>query len=67
MEPQVIVPWGVWQGARLRAGGRFALLGATVAPAFDFADFEMGRRDALVASYAAYRDLITALTRPLPE
>jgi predicted cupin superfamily sugar epimerase len=30
--PQVVVPRGIWQGARLRPGGRFALLGTTVAP-----------------------------------
>ncbi len=34
MRPQVIVPRGVWQGSRLLAGGKFALLGATVAPGF---------------------------------
>ena len=36
--PQVVVPCDVWQGARLRPGGRFALLGTTVAPGFDYAD-----------------------------
>ncbi len=64
MRPQVSVPKGVWQGTRLRAGGRFALLGTTVARGFDFADFEVGRREALVAAYPAFRDRIHALTRP---
>ena len=36
---QCVVPKFVWQGAALVAGGRFALMGTTMAPAFDFADF----------------------------
>ena len=38
-EGKVVVARGVWQGARLRPGGRLALLGATVAPGFDYADY----------------------------
>ncbi|HET8530027.1 MAG TPA: cupin domain-containing protein, partial [Methylomirabilota bacterium] len=60
--PQVVVPRGVWQGARLRPGGRLALLGTTVAPGFDYADYETGERAALLASHPAARDLVTALT-----
>ena len=61
--PQLVVPRGVWQGARLRAGGRLALLGTTVAPGFDYADYETGDRAALLASHPAARDLVVALTR----
>ncbi len=61
--PQVVVPKNVWQGSRVVAGGRFALLGCTVAPGFEFADYESGRRDALISAYPGQQDLITALTR----
>lgn len=61
--PQVIVPKNVWQGSRLIAGGHFALLGCTVAPGFEFADYESGTRDALTAAYPERRDLIRRLTR----
>ena len=61
--PQVIVRRGVWQGTRLAAGGRFALLGTTVAPGFDFADYETGRREELIKHFPLHRELITALTR----
>ena len=61
--PQVVVPSGVWQGARLRPGGRFALLGATVAPGFDYADYEPASRPALLSSHPAAHAMITALTR----
>ena len=60
--PQVVVPRGVWQGARLVAGGTFALLGTTVAPGFDFADFEPGDRAALTAAWPGHADRIRALT-----
>ena len=60
--PQVVVPRDVWQGARLVPGGRLALLGTTVAPGFDFADYETGERAALLARHPGARDLIVALT-----
>jgi predicted cupin superfamily sugar epimerase len=62
--PQVVVPLGVWQGARLCAGGKWALLGCTVAPGFDFADFEVGERAFLLEMYGdPWRAWIDALTK----
>ena len=63
MQPQVIVPRGIWQGAKLLLGGRFALLGTTVSPGFEFVDYETGRREVLMKSYPQFRDLIIALTK----
>ncbi len=63
MQPQAVVPSGVWQGARLIDGGAWALLGTTVAPGFDHADYEAGRRDDLVEAYPQFQELIVALTR----
>lgn len=60
--PQVVVPAGVWQGARLVPGGRVALLGCTVAPGFEFADYEHAGRDALLEGWPAHGPLIRALT-----
>ncbi len=40
--PQVVVGRGVWQGSRLVEGGRWALLGCTVSPGFEFEDYEEG-------------------------
>lgn len=59
--PQRVVPAGVWQGSRLAAGGRFALLGATVAPGFEFADYTHGDRDELLAGWPEHRAMIEAL------
>ena len=62
MQPQVVVLRGVWQGSRLVDGGKFALLGCTVAPGFEFADYEHGSRNDLIRSYPQFREKITALT-----
>lgn len=59
--PQVLVPAGVWQGARLHAGGRWALMGCTVAPGFEFEDYEHGDRATLAAGWPAAADMIAAL------
>ncbi len=59
--PQMIVPRGVWQGARLAAGGRFALLGCTVAPGFDFRDYEHGGRATLTGAYPDFAAEIAVL------
>lgn len=66
MRPQVVVPAGVWQGARLAPGGRLALLGCTVAPGFEFDDYEHGARAALTAAWPAFADRIAALAPANP-
>ncbi|MCM0082405.1 cupin domain-containing protein [Geomonas sp. Red32] len=60
---QAVVPAGCWFGAELSGGEGFALVGCTVSPGFDFADFEMGERGSLLALFPAHRELITRLTR----
>lgn len=58
---QVVVPRGVWQGSYLE-GGDFALLGCTVAPGFEYVDYQEGRRDDLIARYPTQEGLIRRLT-----
>ena len=61
---QMVVPRGVWQGSRLAADSAgFALMGTTMAPAYDQADFELGDRAALIAAYPQRAELIRTLTR----
>lgn len=61
---QVVVPGGVWQGTLLEPGSNFALLGCTVAPGFDYADYEHGDRETLLRAYPDQRDLIEKLATP---
>jgi predicted cupin superfamily sugar epimerase len=63
--PQATVPAGVWQGARLAPDSRgrdWALVTCIVVPGFDYADFELARRDALLARHPHLRELILLLT-----
>jgi predicted cupin superfamily sugar epimerase len=61
--PQVTIPAGAWFGARLVDATGFGLVSCTVAPGFDFADFELGERASLKARYRQHADWIDALTR----
>jgi uncharacterized protein len=63
MRLQYAVPAGTWQGSRLVPGGRYALMGTTMAPGFDSRDYEPGKRDCLSAQYPSYAPLIGFLTR----
>jgi predicted cupin superfamily sugar epimerase len=60
--PQLVVPGGVWQGTRLVGDGGFALLGCTVAPGFDYADYRNGSRAELTAKWPAFAAEIERLT-----
>lgn len=62
-QPQVTVPAGTWQGTRLVKGGKYALLGTTVFPAFEFADFELGKRADLTARFPELAKQIKRFTR----
>ncbi len=61
--PQALAPRGVWQGSALKPGGRVALLGTTVAPGFEFADYEAGDRAALLGAFPGFSERIRRLTR----
>jgi predicted cupin superfamily sugar epimerase len=60
---QLIVPTGVWQGTRLLGDGKLALLGCTVTPGFDFADFRTGSYAELAAKWPQEEERIRALAR----
>lgn len=57
------VPAGHWFGSRVETKGGWALAGCTVAPGFDFADFEMAKRAALLEEFPQHAVIIEELTR----
>lgn len=61
--PQVIVRAGVWQGLRLKPGGKWALMGTTVAPGFEFEDFEVGERNKMINEFPEHENDIKQYTR----
>jgi hypothetical protein len=60
---QLVVEAGVWQGTRLVGDGKVALLGCTVTPGFDFADYRAGSAAELIAQWPEQAERIKALTR----
>lgn len=61
--PQHAVNAGTWFGASVAPDRGYALVGCTVAPGFDFRDFELARREELSARYPAHARLIERYTR----
>ncbi|HMQ06273.1 MAG TPA: cupin domain-containing protein [Saprospiraceae bacterium] len=62
LRPQIVVPKGTWQGSRLKDGGSFALLGATMSPGFDMADFATPNKEFLLSQYPQFHYMIHLLT-----
>lgn len=60
---QAMVPSGTWFGAEIAGVGEYSLVSCTVAPGFDFADFEMGDRNTLLQQFPDHAALINKLTR----
>ncbi len=62
--PQIVIPAGTWFAAELADGASHCLFGCTVAPGFDFADFELAAGPELAARYPAHAARIARMTRP---
>src|SRR5262245_51108745 len=62
--PQVVIPAGTWFGTELSAGASHCLVGCTVAPGFEFADFELAEGPELEVLYPAAVDRIRRMRRP---
>lgn len=60
---QYVVPAGCWFASETTPTGVFSLVGCTVAPAFDFADFELAKAEKLIRNYPAHQNLIQRLCR----
>ena len=60
---QAVVPANCWFASRPAEGSDYALVGCTVAPGFDFTDFELARGSELSAAFPQHAETILALTR----
>lgn len=61
--PFAVINAGSWFGSRVEEAGSFTLCGCTVAPGFDFADFELAERHTLTMEYPDHAGTIRQLTR----
>jgi predicted cupin superfamily sugar epimerase len=62
--PQLVIRAGTWFAVELAPAASHCLFGCTVAPGFDFADFELGAGPELAARYPAHRERIARMQRP---
>ncbi len=62
--PQLVIPAGTWFAAELAAGASHCLIGCTVAPGFDFADFELAAGPELAQRFPVHAERIARMTRP---
>jgi uncharacterized protein len=60
---QAVVKAGCWFAAEVQNHKSWALVGCTVAPGFEFEDFELASREELVRQFPQHRKLIEKLTR----
>ena len=61
-QPQVLIKYGVWFGANVNQENMYTLVSCTVAPGFDFDDFELATQGQLLADYPQHREIIEMLT-----
>ncbi len=59
--PQIIIPKNHWFGAKT-TGDSYSLLGCTVAPGFDFEDFELAKREELIREFPDLKETIIQFT-----
>lgn len=60
---QYVVPAGCWFASVPAPGTTFSFVGCTVAPGFDFDDFELAERNKLIEEYPQHAGVIEKLTR----
>lgn len=59
--PQVVVPAGLWFAARVKNGSGYSLVSCTVAPGFDYMDFELGTKENLIREFPHLKEIIEAV------
>jgi len=61
--PQLVIPAGCWFASHVKEGNSYTLAGCTVAPGFDFDDFELAEREKLIDEFPRHSEIISQLTR----
>jgi predicted cupin superfamily sugar epimerase len=57
-----VIKGGSWFGSKVNEGGEYSLAGCTVAPGFDFADFELADKELLLQQYPEHSRIISLLS-----
>jgi predicted cupin superfamily sugar epimerase len=60
--PQAIIPANCWFASSIRNAAGYSLVSCTVAPGFDFSDFELAERETLIQQYPHFKIIIEKYT-----
>jgi uncharacterized protein len=58
---QLVIPHGCWFAAKVNQPDSYSLVGCNVAPGFDFSDFELAEKSALMECFPQHRELISKM------
>ena len=61
--PQACIPANSWFASHVKDESGFSLVSCTVAPGFDFADFEMAERAELLKEFPNFKETVERFTR----
>lgn len=61
--PQYVVPGGYWFASEVAPEGSYSLAGCTVAPGFEFADFDLPSKEKMLEMFPEHSNIIDRLTR----
>jgi len=61
--PQLVVPAGAWFASSVKNDNDYSFVGCTVAPGFDFDDFELAKRSELIQEFPMHAEVIEKWTR----
>jgi hypothetical protein len=59
---QFVIPKFSWFAAEVNDKKSFSLIGCTVAPGFDFADFELAKREELIKQFPLLKKVVEQFT-----
>lgn len=62
--PMKVIPGGTWMGSRLMPGGEYALMGVSMAPAFEPEDYAIANQAELIKEYPNLEELIKEFSNP---
>ena len=60
--PQAVIPANTWFAAKVKDSKGYALVSCTVAPGFDFEDFELAKREELIQQFPHLKEVIEEFT-----
>jgi len=63
INPQFTIQKGLWFAAEIEDKNSYALIGCTVAPGFEYTDFELANKELLLEQFPSYKEIINRLTK----